>query len=131
MWASLLSSLAGHLELALLDVQVVRNASAQVWERPTVTLARGPTQRRATVDWTGGVQDIWIECWEHDTDPLLANTALEALEAAVQAETDAWLAALALPGVCVAGEWLGTEPDGDMFRPSVGSRATLRLSWQP
>lgn len=130
MWATLLKSLADYLRDNLTDTDVVLNASAQVWEVRTVVVSRGGAEPRREPDWTGGVQRVWIECWEHASIPEDANTALDALETAVQAALADWLAALALPGVCVAGQVTAIEPDGDLFRPSVGSRLTCELRWR-
>lgn len=133
MWAALLTALRNRLLVTAGEVfadktvAVEVGASAQVPTAPTVVLIRGPATPRAEFAETGqGEQIIYIECWAYDHGTESGNDALETIETWVADELVRKLVRL-LPDTDAIASLQAVEPDNDAFRPSVGSRMTLRL----
>ncbi len=127
MWFEIIKSLADHIAATLDDTAVNRYASASVPRRRQVDFLRGPGTPTATFRTSGKFeQTVYVECWEFDEDADTASAALESLENEV-------IAALLSCGAVAAQsqtieaivKLTNIEPDGDAFRPSVGSRMTL------
>lgn len=123
----MLTALATRLRAADETLDVREGGSAEVPITRRVVLMRGPGTPRATFEETGSAdQTVYIECWEHDDDTAAANTKLQALEDFVAAQLVQRMNRL-LPTVDAIPVLDSINPDNDAFRPSVGSRMTLRL----
>ncbi len=134
-WFDLLSSLYTFLkaDAGLSGVPVQLGGDAEVPEECTVQILRGPTQLPKQFDTVPGEQVLYVECWEYSEDHESPGTGygrLAVLEQSVAQAIEAWLASDPFPGAelkAPLGAWQG---DGDIFRPSVGSRMELTVKWR-
>lgn len=130
-WPLLLTSLVSALQAdGAVSADVLRGATSEVHVRRMVVVSRRGGSPRQTTDWVGGVERLWLECWEYDPDQPTADSALDDLENAVQAAVHIWLDATPLSGLVVTGQITEIVADEDTFRPSVGSRMALDLHWR-
>ncbi|MCP5197309.1 MAG: hypothetical protein H6974_11060 [Gammaproteobacteria bacterium] len=126
MWATLTETLVGALQADLPGVEVTRFADAQIPDDDTVRVLRGGSQDRPLFAQQSGHENLILECWTRHEDPALANQQLQSLENQV-------IAALRhLPRVdpIVNLSISGIDPDGDLFRPNLGSRIRLTIHWR-
>lgn len=126
MWADLLQRLAEALRRDLPDVAVVTHADAQVPTVATVRVLRGAGSGSPVYGRLSGTQDIALELWVTDDDAAQADRRLMRLETRV-------LEALERPsreGLIYKIDVLGIDPDGDLFRPSLGSNLRLKVHWR-
>lgn len=107
-------------------VKVVTHADAEVPTVDTVRVLRGTTVGRPVYSRPAGEQSINLEIWTSSTDTAAADQRLQALEE--QAITG--LENLPRDGPIMKVVILGIEPDGDLFRPSVGSNLSLKVYWR-
>lgn len=128
MWADILVALRSRILAVEPETPVEVGGSAAVPDFRQVTLLRGPGTRPADADMTGqATQTVYVECWEHHKTTAEANARLQALEMAV-------IGAMTASGPQLLSGWgalvnvENIEPDGDAFRPSVGSRMTVRVN---
>jgi hypothetical protein len=127
MWADILAALAERLTAADEELDVRVGGSAEVPLGRRVVLMRGPgTPRTAFAESGNAEQTVYVECWEHDEDSALANAALQALEGLVIQHLVQRMTRL-LDDVDAIVLLDSIDPDNDAFRPTVGSRMTLRL----
>lgn len=128
MWAAAINSLKTYFEAENSGVDVRVNASGETPEQPTIRIIRG-TQDIGEVAQGRISMDVAIECWAYGVDELAANTDLAALEGAVLRQVRAWGNSNPVAGwqlrVDSANQTI--EPDGDVFRPSVGSRMIFKI----
>ena len=133
MWWKLLLDLQLFLQQQanLTDVNIEMGASACVPEQSTVQLVRGT----GTPDWRGrfkqGKQTVFVDCWAHDErDPETAYQQLDELEQYAFAAIRLWgQQGSTIEGVHARAMVKDSEPDGDLFRPSVGSRTLVEIEW--
>ncbi len=114
-------------------VKVQLGASAEVPAAATVLLVRGGSTPPTKHDTVAGEQILFVECWEHGPadDNTVAYRRLALLEEKFRAALNAWVDSNPFPEAqisAVPGEF---QPDGDIFRPSVGSRMELNIKWRP
>lgn len=126
MWAELLQDLATTLQSALPEVVVVTHADAEVPTADTVRVLRGAMTGRPVYSRLSGEQNINLEIWTQSDDPAEADQRLQALEEQVIAA----LENLPRQGLIMKTTLLGIEPDGDLFRPVVGSNLSLKVYWR-
>jgi hypothetical protein len=133
MWFEVMTALKTHLinTAELKGAVVVMGGDADLPDCQTVALLRGPFQPATNDRQSRNELTIYIECWEHDTheDPKKGYEKLAALEGIVMAAINGFgLGCINDKRIQVR---LGqTEPDGDAFRPSVGSRTAVTIKWQ-
>lgn len=132
MWWALLSDLQSFLQLQtdLADVTIEAGASACVPEQRTVQLVRGT----GTADWRGrykpGRQTLYVDCWAYDDDAAAAYAQLNELEKNVFDAIRLWgQQGSTVEGAHARAMIKDTEPDGDLFRPSVASRTLVEIDW--
>lgn len=134
-WWDILEALRAFLaeQPALYDAVIELGAGAAVPTTRTVSLQRGPDQPPTAYDSVPGELTVHVECWEHDDsdDSGVAYAQLATLEAATRAALAAWLASNPFPAVELKAPLPAWQPDGDMFRPSVGSRLDLVVRYRP
>lgn len=127
-WWILLSSLVQHLATVLPTAIILMGAENQIPSTTTVRVKRGfndqawPIHRlKAT-----GIDVILIECWVCNQNSLTAYQALAALEMAIIAALRIWK----VSGYVLVDITVTEEPDGDLFRPAVGSQLNVRVEWR-
>lgn len=131
MWADLLQDMASALRFAMPEVTVNTHVDAQVPDAESgdwVRVLRGASTGRPYYGRPSGVQEINLELWvTRSEDEADADRRLMALEE----QTFKALAGLPRSGDRIFNiEFLGIDPDGDMFRPVVGSRIRLKVHWR-
>lgn len=128
MWAQILDALRDRLLAADSTLEVHVGGSAEVPQSRRVTLMRGPGTTYAEFVESGRIeQTVYAECWAHADDPAVANTKLQALEQMVIETMQSAGPQRLLPHTDALARVTQIEPDGDAFRPSVGSRITLKM----
>lgn len=133
MWWKLLLDLQLFLQQQanLADVNIEMGASACVPEQRTVQLVRGT----GTPDWRGrfkpGKQTVFVDCWACDEhSPNSAYEELEELESSAFEAVRLWgQQGSTIEGTHARAAIKDSEPDGDLFRPSVGSRTLVEIEW--
>lgn len=126
MWLEILRGWRDGLAGAMPDTQVSVGADAQVPECRAIQLLRGPGDDSRFKRENVLEQRFWIECWAYDkAAPEKAYADLDAIEQAVRDYLTGCSAAAVVPGWDLIVTLEGVEPDGDQFRPSVGSRMTV------
>lgn len=128
MWADLLQDIAAALRFAMPDMAIKTHADAEVPDTDLIRVLRGPSTGRPYYGRPTGVQDINLELWiASGEDAVDADRRLMALEART-------FKALELvprtEGRVFNIEILGIDPDGDLFRPVVGSQIRLKVHWR-
>lgn len=126
MWVTLIEIISAALKLALPDVVVVAYADAAVPTVDTVRVLRGSAPAWSIYAQQHGSDALAIECWTYDDDPAIADQKLQALE---QRVIDV-LRALPRTEPLLNISPMGIDPDGDLFRPSRGSRMALNVTWR-
>ncbi len=126
MWADLLQRLVEALRRELPDTTVVAHADAEVPAVDTVRVLRGASSGSPVYGRPAGAQDLNLELWVKDDDFEVADRRLMALEARVikaleQPSREGWIYKI---------DVLGIEPDGDLFRPSLGSNLRVKVHWR-
>jgi hypothetical protein len=126
MWAQLIEAVAERLRGSEPGLDVREGADAEVPQARRVAIIRGPGTAQPEFAETGMMdQVLYVECWEHDQDAALANRRLAELEAHVHARLLEH--APLLEGWATSVNVETVQPDNDQFRPSVGSRTTVRI----
>jgi hypothetical protein len=126
MWADLKQVLADVLRAALPEVIVETHADAQIPTEDTVRVLRAATSGRPVYSRPTGVQDIDLECWVTAEDPADADQRLMVLEERVTFA----LERIPRDEMILKIDIVGIDPDGDLFRPTVGSRMQLKINWR-
>lgn len=129
-WWQLQQSLHDYLVANLGNVEVILGADAYTPEKRTVIVKRGPVapHHPAMGDRAGQI-GVVLECWANaTTDRAVANQDLQDLENTVAGLLDSWVRS-------VQHTWTLTlqiriDPDGDFFRPSLGSQMTVEIDWR-
>jgi len=137
MWATLIQRMAAALNTALNvpdpvtglvanPVLVLTHAGAEIPTVDAVRVLRGVSNGRPLYGRPAGTVDLNLEIWTTHDDAAIADQRLMALEMQV---------ATALEGTARADliftiQILGIDPDGDLFRPTVGSNLRLRVTWR-
>ena len=126
MWATLIQSIATALRTALPTVTVLTVADAVTYDTDTVVVKRASSTGRPVYSRPTGVQDLAIECWTRHDDSATADTQLQALEENVVTA----LESLPRNELIMSLDLISMDPDGDLFRPIVGSQLTIRIHWR-
>ncbi len=126
MWADLKQTLAEVLRAALPEVEIATCATAEIPTADTVRVLRAATAGRPVYSRPVGVQELDLELWVTDDDPAVADQRLMVLEERVafaleQVPRDEMILKIDIVGI---------DPDGDLFRPTVGSRMNLKVNWR-
>lgn len=130
-WWAIQQSLYDHLVAQLAGTsKVVLGADAFTPSERTVIVKRGPVSPHLPShgDRAGQIAVV-LECWANaNNDRAVANLDLQELETTVAALLDEWVRA-------VRTTWTLTlqiriDPDGDFFRPSLGSQMTVDIDWR-
>lgn len=143
MWLPILQSLKAHFEaqLALKDAETKIGSNEPVLKKRGIRIRRAgePTPRNLNNLSPGNRNTspntvmVWIDCWEHNNnkDPEVAYQLLYDLEKKVDDALISW--AQMQPGLngaqCVVS-LEATAADGDEYRPSVGSRKIVKISYR-
>jgi hypothetical protein len=137
MWWTLLAALRDHLAAILNLVTspptppsdiIIIGGDGLIPKTNTIILKRGPAKTNYWLETWSGINLFFIESWSYDLDdPEQAYINLMRLESRI-------VTALAQP-ITLAGYELNTritaiDPDGDVFRPSVGSQMTVEIEWR-
>lgn len=126
MWAELLDLLAAKIRADLTGVVVTAYADAVIPDVPTVRVLRASAPARPLFAQMAGTEFFAVECWVRHEDPETANRALADLEERVLTALRAIPRIDPITTVTLAG----VDPDGDLFRPNLGSRINLNISWR-
>lgn len=126
MWAELLDLLVTRLRADLYGVVVTAYADAVIPDVPTVRVLRASSPARPLFAQMSGAEFFAVECWVRAEDPEDANRALADLEERVLVALRAIPRIDPITTVTIAG----VDPDGDLFRPNLGSRINLNISWR-
>lgn len=126
MWADLKQTLAEVLRALLPDVDIAIHAIAEIPTADTVRVLRAASTGRPVYGRPAGVQELDLELWVTDDDPALADQRLMVLEERVTFA----LEAIPRDEMILKIEITGIDPDGDLFRPTVGSRMKLKVNWR-
>lgn len=127
MWAKLLPEIAATLKSQLPGVDIQTHADAEVPDVDTVRVLRGASAGRPYYGRPSGQQSITLEVWTTNTNYADADYRLMLLEDAVMRALEQ------LPrggGRIFIVDILGIDPDGDLFRPTVGSQIRLNVHWR-
>lgn len=140
MWWPLMQSLHAHLtaDTALAEAVPglhIQYGRTQPWpEEPTLEIQRGPTQGQDLHDRERTEQELWINCLVKDKslspDDGTGYALLEALEEAALDSVRRWFErddAPHLDNIAQKVSLARIEPDGDLFRPHVGSHIVLLI----
>jgi len=128
-----MTALIAHLDNTpeLKGTIIVMGADSKVPDCKTVVLTRGSFEPKTNDRQSVNNQTVYIECWQYDDheNPKKGYQKLAALEGVVMAAINGF------GFTCVESKQLKvrlgqTEPDGDAFRPSVGSRTAVTIRWQ-
>lgn len=126
MWATLIQTVAAALRTALPTVIVLAYSDAPAPDEETVYVKRAGSPSRSLFAQQSGTENLVLECWSRDLVPATADLKLQTLENNV-------IAALrTLPRVdpIVNLTITGIDPDGDLFRPNVGSQISITINWR-
>lgn len=126
MWARVIEIITGILKSSLAGVEVMAYADAVVPTVDTVRVLRGSAPAWSLYAQQHGSDAIVIECWTCHDNPAIADQQLEALEERVIAA----LRSIPRAEPIISIHPMGTDPDGDLFRPSRGSRMSLNVNWR-
>lgn len=127
MWNTLIQTVATALQTTLTTTATVRTASdAEVPDTPTVVIRRGSQPARHLFTQLSGAENLVLECWTQDDDPDAANLKLEALEDAVMDALRTLPRVDPITNIAITG----IDPDGDLFRPIVGSQISITITWR-
>jgi len=133
-WYPVLDGFHAHLQASVGSVPVSLGGDAKIPNASGVIILRGPSvygdPRRSEESTT----QVWVECWEYseNSDFSVGYSALAALEEKV---VDA-IRSFAMDGQSISGyraraKLEGVEGDGDVFRPSIGSRLSVTIHMKP
>lgn len=130
-WYPALEALRDHLAAATSPGVVVLGGEARVPREQRVIILRGPSKQGDQRRGEESTLRAWIECWEHstDTDAAAGYELLATLETTITEALRTFGQQLQeISGARVRvtiGEWDG---DGDVFRPSIGSRVDITIN---
>lgn len=127
MWALLMQAVAERLREGMQGLDVREAAEAGVPRERRVVLIRGPGTPTPEFADTGMMDLVlYVECWAHDERaPAAANEQLAELEDYVHGRL--LLHDRLLEDYATSVNVESVQPDNDAFRPSVGSRTTVRI----
>lgn len=129
---AMLSALKTDENLSGIGIQA--GALVPVPTEPEVRLIRGPSQPKTNEPGSVNELTIWVECWEVDdeaVDPMIGYQKLADLEGRVITAINRFGAGdQRIDGKQIRVRPGRAEPDGDIFRPMVGSRTAVAISWQ-
>lgn len=129
---AMLSALKTDENLSGIGIQA--GALVPVPTEPEVRLIRGPSQPKTNEPGSVNELTIWVECWEVDEeaiDPMIGYQKLADLEGRVITAINRFGAGdQRIDGKQIRVRPGRAEPDGDIFRPMVGSRTAVAISWQ-
>lgn len=117
----------------LAGVPIELAGGAAVPTRRQIEIKPGPSGPRPLAAAHQGTVDLWIDCWEHsiEQDPVVAYRLLALLERQLLEALEHWQRhGERVDDVDFRLEIASRQSDGDIFRPSVGSRTTLRIHWK-
>ncbi len=126
MWATLIQLVATTLRTELSEIPVLTHGDAALPDSEMVIVKRGGSPTRHVFVQQSGVENLVLECWTHNEDPDAANVALEVLEERVIAA----LRTLPRSDPVVNLTITGIDPDGDYFRPTLGSQISIQINWR-
>lgn len=135
MWFEILLALMNHLIATpgLKGVAICVGSDAKIPSGKTVVLIRGKFDPKTNDTKSVNSQTVYIECWDYDDSesPQKGYEKLSVLERVVMTALNQFGAGSTLINNKRVQVRLGqTEPDGDAFRPSVGSRTAVTIRWQ-
>lgn len=115
-------------------ISIQSGALVPVPESPEIRLIRGPAQPKTNDPNSRNELTIFVECWEHDDeaeDAAVGYQKLADLEARAIAAINRFGAGdQRIDGKQIRVRPGRAEPDGDLFRPMVGSRTAVSIIWQ-
>lgn len=135
MWWPLLSALKSHLDELINPpipqpqvATIIVGDDGAIPAESTLILTRGPGSTTNWADPWAGVQTFYCQCWA------FSDESSDAAYAGLAALEEVFIYALTRPIILAGYEVLpritAIEPDGDAFRPSVGSRMTVEIEWR-
>lgn len=135
MWFDILMALNNHLtpNSELNGVAITIGANAKIPLCASVVLTRGVFNPKTTEPKSRDSQQLYVECWQWDESesPTKGYEKLAELEGIVmKALNDFGAGSNRVHNKQVRVILGQTEPDGDAFRPSVGSRTAVTVQWQ-
>jgi hypothetical protein len=134
MWFELLLALKNHLEadpdLQGLCIQV--GAGAAIPSKATIVIIRGPFTPKTNDPKSIEELTIYIECWEYDDRPdfIHGYEKISQLEQKlIKAINEFGAGSRLVNGKKIKIRPGEPQPDGDSFRPSIGSRTAVSIRW--
>lgn len=126
MWATLIQIVTSALQAGLPGVVVTPYADSPIPDVDTVRVLRGSSPARPLFAQQSGSETLALECWTRHADAATANQQLETLENNVIAV----LRTLPRIDPILNLSITGIDPDGELFRPNLGSRMALTVTWR-
>jgi len=117
------------------DYVVQFGARVPIPDAKTVVLVRGPSSPKTNEPKSANQLTLFVECWETGSDdpteaPEIAYGLLSEMESNVfQVINEFGKGDQRIEGKQIKVRLGETEPDGDVFRPKVGSRTRTTISW--
>lgn len=140
MWLPILKSIKTHLSAqpSLADVEIKIGSNEPVLKKRGLRIRRAgePNAKNLSTSQPETVPNVvmvWIDCWEHcqDKDPEKAYELLYDLETKLEKALEVWAQIRpGLNGLHCTVSIEATASDGDEFRPSIGSRKILKISYR-
>lgn len=126
MWATLIQTVAAALQTGLPGVVVTTCADSQIPDVDTVRVLRGSSPARPLFAQQSGSENLALECWTRHDDAAQANLQLQTLESNVLAVLRTLPRVDPILNLAITG----IDPDGELFRPNLGSRISLSVVWR-
>jgi len=126
MWATLIQLVTSALQAGLPGVVVTAYADSPIPDVDTVRVLRGSSPARPLFAQQSGSETLALECWTRHDDAMTANSQLETLENNVIAVLRTLPRLDPILNISITG----IDPDGELFRPNLGSRMTLTVTWR-
>lgn len=134
MWWPIIDSLVQHFraELAGVDTKAGLEEDDEAMTCPAIRIRRGGERDKNILTSGKETVTLWLDAWveNHDIDPGVAYKLLYELEKPMLMSLERWMqSASKLLKMRMSFEPLEIIPDGDQFRPRVGSRTILKITW--
>lgn len=134
-WFDVMDAIHTHLESdASVDVPLAAGALVPVPRAAEVRLIRGPFQPRTNAPDSTDELTVFIECWVHDDKDADAKVGYQKLadleDRVMQSVNQFGQGNRRINGKQIRIRPGRAEPDGDLFRPMLGSRTAVAITWR-
>lgn len=138
MWWKIIKSLTDHMKndydlISIPSLTIASGVEGGIPDYPAIRVCRGGERKTDIITKGRGTVTVLIDCWQgsDDQDPGVAYELINDLECKMLKSFEDWLETA--PGnlkikMSLDGD-IDTDPDGEMFRPTVGSTTKLKIKW--